>query len=155
MATLEASARSFVPAAPAVVYDILADYQRGHPAILPKRYFLSLDVEEGGRGAGTRICVRMRLLGRTHTFRAEISEPQPGHILVERILTTGAVTTFTVEPDVVGKGSQVTIHTILSAGGLAGLLQSWIAPPLLRRVYREELANLAAYAQSQTFKSNG
>ena len=37
------------PAPPATVYSIPADYHRGHAAILPAKYFVGLDVEEGER----------------------------------------------------------------------------------------------------------
>ena len=39
------------------VYDIIADYQNGHPHIVPKKYFKSVEVESGGVGAGSIICV--------------------------------------------------------------------------------------------------
>ena len=32
------------------VYDIIADYENGHPHILPKEHFSDLTVEEGGKG---------------------------------------------------------------------------------------------------------
>jgi hypothetical protein len=35
------------------LYKILADYRNGHPLILPPKYFLLLDVEQGGFGEGT------------------------------------------------------------------------------------------------------
>ena len=52
-----------VPAPPAEVYAILADYTEGHPHILPSAYFRNIEVEEGGVGAGTRIRFEMTVLG--------------------------------------------------------------------------------------------
>ena len=47
----EESAR--IDVAPAIVYGIIADYERGHPSILPPRAFSDMKVERGGYGAGT------------------------------------------------------------------------------------------------------
>src|SRR5918993_898798 len=55
VATFTVSAMRRVPAPPAEVYAILADYTEGHPHILPSSYFRNIEVEEGGVGAGTRI----------------------------------------------------------------------------------------------------
>ena len=35
------------------IYNVIADYRVGHPAILPKPWFDGLTVEKGGFGAGT------------------------------------------------------------------------------------------------------
>ena len=48
-----ATASKQIHAPAEVIYEILADYRSKHPLILPKPYFLYLDVEEGGAGAGT------------------------------------------------------------------------------------------------------
>src|SRR5262245_35865612 len=79
------------------VYSTIADYKNGHPGILPKPHFVSLSVEKGGIGEGTVISCEMKLMGRTRSFRAIISEPDPGRILVESVLDNRMVTTFTVE----------------------------------------------------------
>ena len=80
------------------LYGIIADYRNGHPRILPPA-FTGLTVEAGGVGAGTRIRVGMRVFGRVMTFPAEITEPNPGRVLVERNLgERPSVTTFTVDP---------------------------------------------------------
>ena len=46
--TVQASAPVGAPAE--VVYNIIADYRKGHPHILPRKYFEWLEVEQGGRG---------------------------------------------------------------------------------------------------------
>lgn len=86
------------------VYKIIADYRNTHPLILPKQYFLSLDVEEGGYGAGTIVSFTMRILGRTQGFRSVITEPQPGRLLVETDIRSETPTSFQVLP--AGDGSQ-------------------------------------------------
>jgi hypothetical protein len=48
-----------------------------------------MDVERGGVGAGTVIRFRLRVFRRTRDFRAEITEPTPGRVLVETDLDHG------------------------------------------------------------------
>jgi hypothetical protein len=135
------SASRIIDALPATVYGVIADYREGHTAILPKPPFVSLEVEEGGRGAGTLIRVVMRVMGRTQTFRARVSEPEPGRTIVETN-DTGYVTTFTVEPTLDGR-SRVTISTELERHGVVGALERWAAARTLGPVYRRELELLA------------
>jgi hypothetical protein len=150
----EFSSSRLIPARPEVLYEILADYRSGHPRILPEPPFRSLVVERGGRGAGTLIRVEMKLLGRTRSFRAAISEPEPGRVLVEDN-DTGYRTTFSVEPREGGAGALVTISTALPAGGgLRGFFERRVVPRLLRPVYIRELELLEQVAgESRTGSS--
>ncbi|HLU26363.1 MAG TPA: SRPBCC family protein [Longimicrobiales bacterium] len=133
-----------------VVYGILADYRQGHPSILPKPYFTHLHVEEGGRGAGTVIRMGMRIGGKYQEAVADISEPEPGRVLEERIRDQrGTTTTFIVEPTGPGR-VRVTIRTTWEVSGVAGLIERLLAPGMLRRVYRAELANLAQAVKATT-----
>ena len=149
MREVEASAALQIPAPPAVVYGILADYRVGHPSILPRRVFLSLDVEEGGIGAGTVFRVRMKSFGVTREIHAKVSEPAPGRVLAETDEVLGIRTTFEVRPGEAGQGSHVTIRTRWVARGLFGWIEARLAPAFLRRVYGEELRNLARAARLQ------
>jgi len=135
-----------VGAAAEKVYAIIADYHDGHPHIIPRKYFTSLEVERGGVGEGTIIRVGMRALGKNHEFRAAITEPEPGRVLVESVFDEGGtVTTFTVEPE--GRHSRVTITTELSvASGLRGWAERLTAGAFLRRVYARELELLDGFA---------
>lgn len=128
------------------VYGIIADYRNGHPRILPKE-FQYLAVERGGVGAGTVIAFSVRSFGTTRQSRAAITEPEPGHVLVETLLDgSGVVTTFTVEAGAVA-GSDVTISTVIPVrSGILGKLERWIAERYLRGIYRKELALLAGVA---------
>jgi uncharacterized protein YndB with AHSA1/START domain len=139
-----AVATAIIHAPAETVYNLIADYRHGHPRILPKEYFLSLDVEEGGLGAGTRIHFTMRLLGQTKQFHARITEPEPGRLLVETDINTDIPTSFRVEP--VGDGSltRVTIATELKE---QNVVESFIAKRLLQKVYRRELALVASVAE--------
>lgn len=140
------TASALVEAPAENVYAILADYREGHPLVLPRKYFTALEVERGGRGEGTVIRFRMRLLGRERNFRAAVTEPDPGRVITETNLDGGgAVTSFVVEPD--GRRTRVTINTELtSASGLYGLVERFLTNALLRRIYTRELELLAALA---------
>src|SRR5690606_19118278 len=133
-------------AVPATVYDIIADYRNGHPRILPPRYFGPLSVEAGGTGVGTRIRFTMKVLGREQEMVADIEEPEPGRVLLERYPATGGVTSFTVEPS--PDGCTVTIRTGWSSPGVQGMIERIFAPSFLRKVYRDELDMLQAFAES-------
>jgi Polyketide cyclase / dehydrase and lipid transport len=140
------TAAALVPAEPSRVYAVIADYHRGHRHILPKE-FSGMVVEKGGTGRGTVIRFQVSVFGRKQTFRAAISEPEPGRVLVETDLdTNGAVTTFVVDPDPASGHSRVTITTELATRkGLAGTVEKFLSTRLLRPMYVRELGLLAAY----------
>jgi hypothetical protein len=147
---ITASARLSAPAA--LVYTIIADYHNGHPYILPKPPFIALQVEHGGIGAGTIINFQMRLFGATQSFRAAITEPRPGNMLVETNLEPGgAVTTFLVTPVAQSQHTDVTITTEgrTTYGGVLSVLEQLLATMFLRRVYVRELALLNMLAQQR------
>jgi hypothetical protein len=145
------SATAEVMAPAGKVYAIIADYDHGHPQIVPRPPFGSLEVEQSGSGAGTVIRYQMRVMGRTQTFRAAIAEPEPGRVLVETDLTMGAVTTFTVDPIEEGRHARVTISTELKVrGGLLGMLERAVTTRFLRPTYIRELENLASLAEGRS-----
>lgn len=151
MSTIRAQAAHDIDARPETVYSVLADYRVGHPAILPKAYFKELQVEAGGRGAGTVIRFTMQVLGTERAFRAVISEPVPGRVLVEQDDAAGVKTTFTVDPLDGGKRARVTITTETRASrGFQGLVERLVSPPVLRGIYRQELAQLEEYVKETT-----
>ncbi len=140
------SASRVIPASPSLLWGILADYREGHPRILPRPPFTFLEVEEGGVGAGTRIRVGMRVLGREQIFRAVVEEPAPGRVLSETN-DDGYVTTFSLQPDAETGGCRVTIATAPPAGrGLRGALETRLLRRLLVPVYGRELELLAEAA---------
>jgi len=145
--TYSISESAIIPARRERVYSILANYNDGHPRILPKQ-FNSLVVEQGGVGAGTVIRFRMNVLGKTQNFHGEISEPEPGRILVEKYLEPqGIVTTFTIDPGTAPADCRVTISTTAPVPkGFRGVIEKALSPLLLRPIFRQELANLARVA---------
>ena len=149
------SASALIPAPPHQVYMIIADYRDGHPHMLPKPHFISLAVEQGGIGAGTVIRFQMRLLGQVRAFRAAITEPEPGQVLVETDIETGAMTSFVVEPGDDVQHAAVTITTTRSVReGLLGRVEAWLAARLLRPIYVQELAQLADVAAQRAGRDN-
>lgn len=150
MAKHTISASKLISAPVRSVYDLIADYRNGHPRILPKPYFVSLQVEEGGYGAGTVINFQMQLMGRVQSFHSTITEPEPGHTLVETDMNTGAVTTFTVDPRSDGQEAFVTIRTTTNVpDGIPGKIQGWLTTWLLRPIYEKELGQLDTVAKEQ------
>src|SRR5512143_3795320 len=107
MPKLQVEADARIPATAERVYSIIADYHNGHPHILPKSYFSALEVEQGGIGAGTIIHFQMHVMGTTRLLRAEITEPEPGKVLVESYPADGSVTTFTVRPEIDGRSCHI------------------------------------------------
>jgi polyketide cyclase/dehydrase/lipid transport protein len=141
------SASARIDAPPDRVYGIIADYRNGHPQILPKQ-FGRLCVDAGGYGAGTVIRFSVVAMGRKTDFRAVVSEPQPGRVLVERNdPPNSSVTTFIVDPGPTGRESDVTISTELpDRSGLLGAIERFVAKRVMNGMYRDELVLLAAVA---------
>lgn len=146
-ATHVMTASAIIPARRERVYSLIANYHDGHPRIVPKQ-ISGMVVEQGGVGAGTVIRFQMRIFGRKQTFRAAISEPEPGRILTETYLdANGAVTTFTVDPGTAPADSRVTISTALPVrAGVLGFIEKKLSSMLLRPMYVRELENLARVA---------
>lgn len=135
-------------APPDRVYAIIADYHNGHPHILPKQ-FRNLTVEKGGIGAGTIIRFEVRALGQTQRFRAFVTEPEPGRVLVEEnVEPAPSKTTFTVVKSASGQGTTVSFRTeMTSRPGLFGALERFVSKRLMKKMYAEELTLLAACAK--------
>jgi hypothetical protein len=140
-------AAAHIPAPAPQVYRIIANYHSGHPRILPKQ-FSGLTVERGGVGDGTVIRFTMTVLGKTETLRAEITEPEPGRVLVERnVLGNDAETRFIVEPGATGRDCQVIFETTISVRtGIAGAIEKFMLTRILTAIYAEELKLLASAA---------
>jgi hypothetical protein len=150
MAARQLSASALIAAPAQDIYAIIADYRGGHLEIIPRPPFVSVEVLEGGAGAGTVIRVKLKLFGKVQTYNATVSEPEPGRVLAETN-DNGYVTSFIVEPREGGKQAYVTISTKLSGrGGLLGALEHWLLNRTLRPVYLKELEQLAAVAGART-----
>jgi hypothetical protein len=146
MPEIRAESSALIPAPAPVVYGLIADYRRGHPSILPPRYFRNLTVEEGGYGAGTRIRFEMVSFGQVREARASITEPEPGRRLLERLSEDGIETEYVVEPIAGTRTTRVTIVTRYHKPGIRGWLERLLVPPFLRGAYRAEFRLLAERA---------
>lgn len=139
-----------IAAHPTQVYAVIADYRLHHPRIVPPEYFPTLEVLEGGVGAGTRTRVEMRVLGTTRVFEQVITEPEPGRILLESDSDGLSTTRFTVDEGDTSQSTHVTITTeLLARPGISGLLERLFTSVMLRRIYEMELARLAEYVAQQ------
>lgn len=146
MSSIQVSANSVVSAPLDRVYRILSDFEHHHANILPPA-FSDLRVEAGGTGAGTVVSFRMRLGGKTSQFRQRVSEPQPGRVMTETDLKTGAETSFVLVPEADDR-TRVAIKTSFPRSkGIAGLLEQLFAPRMIKKLYLEELSRLDEYAR--------
>ena len=100
----------------AVLYHCLADYRTHHrpEGFLPPA-FSDLEVLKGGVGEGTEARWVVDAGGR-RTITATITEPVPGHTILET--ADGLVTTFTVDPT--GAGARVRFETVIDEPGVRG-----------------------------------
>ena len=154
MPTIRAVASAIIDAPPAVVYGLLADYHEGHPSVLPQAYFGRIFVDEGGTGAGTRFRVETRQPTGIRTLAMEVTEPEPGRVLCETEIGGPLVTHFTVDPVDGGRRAKTTIETEWTRGGVQGLLESVISPPLFRHVFRAELRQLNEVASRKASEAS-
>ena len=136
MTRIHAEASTVVDAAPEIIYEIIRDYNSGHPHILSEQYFSDLQIEEGGLDDGTVVRFTTKLAGGEKRWRVRIDEVEPGHKIAERDLNSDKVTTFTVSPSESGR-SLVKIETDRTA-----------SPGLLRKVYQAELRQLGEFSAS-------
>jgi len=149
MATYSVSGSLRIAAPPDRIYGIIADYHRGHPTILPKQ-MRNLRVESGsGVGAGTVIRFEVTMMGRTDRYKAIVSEPEPGRVLVEtNVEPMESVTTFTVDAEDGGRAANVTIATELpQKPGVMGSIEKFLIKRVLPPLYAEELLLLEQRAK--------
>jgi hypothetical protein len=147
MITNKFSVSKIISSPPSIVYSIIADYKNSHPKILPNPPFVSLVVEKGGIGAGSVIKVQMKVARKLQTFRAVVSEPEPGRVLVETN-DNGYITNFTIEPCNDGKNSYVTFTTsIQDDSKLSKKIEFFFSKMILPSVYKKELENLNSLAK--------
>jgi hypothetical protein len=148
MRQLHFAAERLLNAPADVIYHCLADYREHHRAaadggFLPPT-FTRLDVLQGGVGAGTVMRFTTSVGGRSVTRTQQVSEPEPGRVLVERGDGEGSV--FTVQPE--GNATRLRIETTLNAPGLEGLIMRWVGARVLGPLYADEMSRLEQYAQA-------
>ncbi len=152
MAQITVKSEAVLEASAAEVYATIADYRQGHPKILPREFY-DLQVEQGGYGAGTIIRFKMRVMGAEQSFYQQVSEPEPGRVLVEQDIDSPqhVVTIFRVAPLDQGQKSRVEISTTMqSSPGLRGLIERMLVPMINPRIYQKELKLLEGVAQKRS-----
>ena len=152
MGQISVKASANLNARPEDVYATIADYQHGHPHILPAA-FSNLQVEQGGYGEGTIIRFKTKVLGREQSFHHRVSEPEPGHILIEQDINSAqnVITTFTVTPLEDDQKSRAEISTTMNASpGLTGVIERILIPFINSRLYQKELKLLEVVAQKRS-----
>ena len=128
-----------------VVYHCLADYREHHrPGGFLPPAFEQLEIARGGVGVGTEYRFVMAVGGRRRTVSTTVSEPVPGHKLVET--GSGIETTFTVEQTV--DGAHVRFDTVIDEAGLQGILNRLFAARMLGPIYEDELRRLEDHAKA-------
>ena len=147
MGTIQVLAERNIEADATTVYGYLADLRQHHPRFLPSE-FSDFEVLSGGVGAGTVASFKVTAGGRTRAYRMEVSEPEPGRVLVESDANSSLVTTFKVTP-ADGKCSVRITTTWQGAGGVGGIFERLFAPKVMQRIYQDELDALNRYALEQ------
>jgi len=143
---LAVEVKKVISAAPAVVYDVIADYRVGHNAIVPRPYFTDLEVIEGGYGAGTIIKFSITVFGQTDYYHQRVTEPEKGRIIEESSIDREQATRFILDPCDDGRKTDLTIHMeIPIASGITGFFERLITVPVVRWLFNKELNNLDAY----------
>ncbi|HVX89262.1 MAG TPA: hypothetical protein VG940_10075, partial [Gemmatimonadales bacterium] len=105
-----------------------------------------LEVLSGGTGAGTRFRLTMRLGGKDHVSEQAVSEPRPGHTLVERADDGSVETRFILEPADAGQATDLTFDTDYTLPpGFFLPLQRFVTNNILRGLYRQEMTLIARY----------
>lgn len=142
MGTVQATAeRTIAAATPGQVYDLLADYRDGRPRVLPDAY-VDYTVEAGGHGTGTVVTYTLHAAKRQRAYRMEVTEPEPGRVLVETDTTSTFVQRWTVEKAADG-GAHVRVSCAWQgAGGIGGFFEGIFAPKGVTRLYDALLDNL-------------
>jgi Polyketide cyclase / dehydrase and lipid transport len=128
-----------------LIYRLIADFEHHHHRFLPPQ-FGEIKVIKGGYGAGTEHTFTSTLGGTARAFHMVVSEPEPGRVLIEQDTLSLLETTTKVTPE--GSGSRIVFETVWQgAGGFTGLLESWFAPGMMRRMYEDEFNRLEHYAR--------
>src|SRR5215204_5438687 len=131
-----------IDAPPAQVYAVFADYRNAHQQVLPRPEFGEVIIEKGGQGAGTVYRTSVTVMGMRTDYYMEVTEPEPGRLLVETDKKLGVVTSFIIEPLAGGQKSRVTLATDWTPkAGIMGWIEKLSSPGVMRKLYSTELQN--------------
>jgi uncharacterized protein YndB with AHSA1/START domain len=142
MAQLVAAAERVIARPPTEVYAALADYAGRRRAIMPPAYH-DYVVESGGSGAGTVVRWTLHVGNHRRPYRMQVSEPQPGRLLVERDADSTMTTQWEVHPEGTGSRVRVSSTWLQRAKGFPAFFERTFAPRSLSRLHGETLRRLA------------
>ena len=138
-------------ASPERVYNLIIDMEE-HRRILPKQ-FESLDVLEGGKGAGTVFRLTMNVMGSRSSLVMTLSEPEPGRIVQEQDKTAGITTIWKLIPEP-GDGCLLQLTSQFpKKPGFSGWLERIATSSFIRSIYRRELENMNEYLTTGSLKA--
>jgi hypothetical protein len=140
MGQVSASSTILIDAEPTKVLDAVADYRDVRPKILSPHY-RGYEVLQGGQGRGTVATWTLQATkSRSRAVRADVDVA--GRTVIEKDANSSMVTNWTVAP-AGAAGSSVTVKTTWTgADGVGGFFERAFAPPGLRKIQAEVLANL-------------
>jgi hypothetical protein len=148
MNMLQVDYSAVIDAPPETVYNIIADYEVGHRAILPQPYFKEMIIVKGGQGAGTELRLKLVALGQVYRYHQIVSEPEPGRVILEKDLDTAQSTRFIIDPTPDSEKTRITIASEFPIQpGFAGVIQKLIQGPFSRHMFKQELQNLNDYVK--------
>ncbi|KHK98823.1 hypothetical protein LK09_08045 [Microbacterium mangrovi] len=145
---VSASAERVINAPRGTVYDCVAD-MRLLARFLPPPFY-DVRVEQGGVGAGAVVSFKIDFARGTRELQMHVTEPAPGEVLVLTDTNgSGLTTTITVTPHDAHTLVNIT-STFTGETGVAGVVERFVAPRRLHRVYAKQLARIDAHARSLT-----
>lgn len=143
MNVYEVSAERIFQSSPERVYNLIIDMEE-HRRILP-RQFESLDVLEGGKGAGTVFRLTMNVMGSRTTLVMTLTEPEPGRIVQERDEKAGIATIWELTPQAGDRCLLRLTSQFPNKPGFSGWVERLATTSMIRSIYKRELENMDEY----------
>lgn len=157
MSIIHVETERTIDAAPAQVFNLLANYRTTHKDILPGENYQDYKVEQGGEGAGTVYSYNLNAGRRVRPYKMKVSVPTPGNVLQESDQNSTLVTTWTLVPQDDGSKTRVRLTTEWGshASGIGGFMERTFAPRAIKGIYGTVLGRLESVATGRTPLSAG
>ena len=136
------------PVSPERVYNLIIDMEE-HRRILP-RQFESLDVMEGGKGAGTVFRLTIHVMGSRSSLVMTLSEPEPGRIVQEQDEKAGVTTIWKLIPEPGDCCVLRLTSQFPNKPGFSGWMERIATSSMIRSIYKRELKNMEEYLTTGT-----
>ena len=148
MNVYEVSLEHRFPTSPERVYNLIVDMEE-HRRILP-RQFESLDVLEGGKGAGTVFRLTINVMGSRTSLVMTLSEPEPGRIVQEQDEKAGVTTIWKLIPEPGDRCLLRLTSQFPNKPGFSGWMERIATSSMIRSIYKRELKNMEEYLTTGT-----